>query len=126
MTLQQPLHPPVSHRAGNRQHWGHLHGPAPALAIVTPARAFVGLSLVITPDTGTALRLQSELRVFAWADPALPVLHLADWETLTYDNISPHQDIISERLEYLYRLPRPQKGLLVVTNTAATQPLMAS
>src|SRR5690625_1819739 len=97
MTLQQPLHPPVSTRAGNRQHWGQLHGAAPALAIVSAARAFDGLSLVITPDTGTALRLQSELRVFAGADPALPVLHLADWATLPYDNISP-QDRKSTRL----------------------------
>src|SRR5690625_6751338 len=119
MTLQQPLHPPDSTRAGNRQHWGQLHGAAPALAIVSAARAFDGLSLVITPDTGTALRLQSELRVFAGADPALPVLHLADWETLPYDNISPHQDIISERLDTLYRLPSTQKGLLVEIGRAS-------
>ena len=124
MTLQQPLHPPVSTRAGNRQHWGQLHGAAPALAIVSAARAFQGLSLVITPDTGSALRLESELRVFAGADPALPVLHLADWETLPYDSISPHQDIISERLDTLYRLPTTGKGILVVPSTTALQRLM--
>jgi transcription-repair coupling factor (superfamily II helicase) len=28
-----------------------------------------------------------------------------DWETLPYDRFSPYQDIVSERLATLYRLP---------------------
>jgi transcription-repair coupling factor (superfamily II helicase) len=34
------------------------------------------------------------------------LLQLPDWETLPYDNFSPHQDIVSERLRTLHRLPR--------------------
>ena len=30
------------------------------------------------------------------------------------DSFSPHQDIISQRLEALYRLPRMQRGLLIL------------
>ncbi|MDQ2075588.1 transcription-repair coupling factor [Marinimicrobium sp. ABcell2] len=124
MTAHQPTQPPVSTRPGNRQHWGQLHGAAQALAIVSAARAYDGLSLVITPDTSGALRLESELRFFSADDPGLPVLHLADWETLPYDSISPHQDIISERLNTLYRLPRTQRGILVVPVNSILQRLM--
>ena len=32
------------------------------------------------------------------------MLSFPDWETLPYDIFSPHQDLVSERLEALYRL----------------------
>ncbi len=50
---------------------------------------------------------------FFLADTDTPLFHFPDWETLPYDVFSPHQDIISERLETLYRLPSIQKGILV-------------
>lgn len=121
---QQPIKPPVSNRPGNRQQWGQLRGAAPALAIASAARAYPGLSLVITPDTSSALRLESELRFFTSGDEQLPVLHLADWETLPYDSISPHQDIVSERLNTLYRLPQTSQGILVVPLNSLMQRLM--
>ncbi|WP_286807429.1 hypothetical protein, partial [Marinimicrobium sp. UBA4209] len=46
------------------------------------------------------------------------------WETLPYDTISPHQDIISERLRTLYRLPGTRQGILVVPVTSILQRLM--
>lgn len=116
--------PPVSDRPGNRHYWGQLHGSAQALAIVNAARAFTGLSLVIAPDTSTAIRMETELVFFAGEDARLPILHLADWETLPYDTISPHQDIISERLRTLYRLPNLRQGILVVPITTLLQRLM--
>ncbi len=42
------------------------------------------------------------------------VLSFPDWETLPYDHFSPHQDIISQRLKSLYRLPSLQRGLLIL------------
>ncbi|MCK5724722.1 MAG: transcription-repair coupling factor, partial [Gammaproteobacteria bacterium] len=36
-----------------------------------------------------------------------------DWETLPYDRFSPHQDIISERLTTLSRLPDLTQGILI-------------
>ena len=45
----------------------------------------------------------------------IPLLHLPDWETLPYDALSPHQDIVSERLATLYALPRASRGILVAT-----------
>ncbi|MGY8830475.1 MAG: transcription-repair coupling factor, partial [Pseudomonadales bacterium] len=51
--------------------------------------------------------------------PELPVLHFPDWETLPYDLFSPHQDIISQRIAALYRLPELKHGVLVVPITTA-------
>ena len=116
--------PPLSHNPGNRQQWGQLEGSARALALVQAARHYQGLSLVITSDTSSAQQLEAELRFFARAEARLPVLHLADWETLPYDSISPHQDIISERLNTLYRLPQTRQGILVVPITSLLQRLM--
>ena len=39
----------------------------------------------------------------AVSDDGLELLSLPDWETLPYDTFSPHQDIISQRLETLFR-----------------------
>src|SRR5690606_10130196 len=80
--------------------------------------------LVIAADTSSAMRIESELRFFTDDDKSLPVLHLADWETLPYDTISPHQDIISERLSTLYKLPSLKQGILVVPITTLLQRLM--
>lgn len=123
MTLQLLSAPPVSNKPGNRQHWGQLYGSAAALAIANAARQHSGPSLIITADTTTALQLETELQFFCGSGD-LEVMHLADWETLPYDTISPHQDIISERLSTLYRLPRVSRTLLVVPVTTLLQRLM--
>lgn len=124
MVLHSLANPPLSNRAGNRQYWGQLHGSAQSLAIVNAALAYKGLSLVITADTSSAIRLESELSFFAKTQEHLAVLHLADWETLPYDTISPHQDIISERLNTLYKLPAIKQGILIVPITTLLQRLM--
>jgi len=115
--------PPVSTRAGNKQNWGQLHGSAQALAILNGAYETRGFSLVITSDTSSAHRLESELAFFNKRND-FNILHLADWETLPYDTISPHQDIISDRLKTLYQLPHTQQGILVVPVTSLLQRLM--
>ena len=99
---------PPDHRQPLR--WGSLHGAAPALLIAAATR-FRGLILVITPDSQVALRLETELRVFGGAE--LEILAFPDGETLPYDGFSPHQDIVSQRLAALYRLPQRRCGVLV-------------
>ncbi len=117
--------PPISSRPGNKQSWGQLHGSAQALAILNGAYKASGFSLVITTDTSSALRLESELAFFNQRND-FNILHLADWETLPYDTISPHQDIISDRLKTLYQLPQTKHGILVVPVTSLLQRLMPS
>ncbi len=104
----RPILPP-----DNRQplRWGQLYGAAPALLIATAAARYRGLVLVIAPDSQTAARLNTELRVFG--GPNLEILAFPDWETLPYDGFSPHQDILSQRLAALCRLPQRQRGVLV-------------
>ncbi|WP_110019176.1 transcription-repair coupling factor [Plasticicumulans acidivorans] len=93
--------------------WDGLAGAATALAIAQTANRVNGLVLVLAPDTATALRLQAEIGFFA-PGSELPTLVFPDWETLPYDVFSPHQDIVSQRLATLYRLPQEKRGVLIV------------
>ena len=102
--------------AAGKQHWGNLPGAAQSLAIAEAASASRRFTLLLTEGSQSAERLQEELRFFA---PELPVLHFPDWETLPYDVFSPHQDIISQRIASLYRLPELRHGVLVVPITTA-------
>ncbi|MBC9251366.1 transcription-repair coupling factor [Pseudomonas alcaligenes] len=102
--------------AAGKQHWGNLPGAALSLAIAEAASAAQRFTLLLTADSQSAERLQEELAFFA---PDLPVLHFPDWETLPYDLFSPHQDIISQRIAALYRLPQLKHGVLVVPVSTA-------
>ncbi|MBF0785216.1 transcription-repair coupling factor [Muribacter muris] len=89
---------------------GNLIGHADTLAIAQAAAQFNGLSVVITPDSRTALRLEKSLPAFT----ELAVQLFPDWETLPYDNFSPHQDIISARLSALFRLQQGKKQIFLL------------
>ena len=99
-------------KQGSRTALGPLAGSAPA-RLLCELSDYTGFQLVITPDTLTANTLQREIEFYNRSIGA-EVLHFPDWETLPYDNFSPHQDIVSERLHTLYRLPRMQAGILLV------------
>ena len=105
------LHPPEPPASGQKHRWGGLQGAGQALAISEAAQQFEGLTLVITDAAKAAAQLETELQFF---NSELPVLHFPDWETLPYDLFSPHQDIVSERLRCLHRLPQVNKGILIV------------
>lgn len=107
---------PILPAAAGKQHWGNLPGAAQSLAIAEAASAAKRFTLLLTADSQSAERMEQELKFFA---PGLPVLHFPDWETLPYDLFSPHQDIISQRIASLYRLPELEHGVLVVPITTA-------
>lgn len=115
MTVQHTTLELPTHR-GDRRFLGNLQGAATSWAVATAAHQFNGLSLIITPDTASANQIERELGLFL-ADNTLPVLSFPDWETLPYDSFSPHQDIISQRLLTLYRLPQVRQGILIVPVT---------
>ena len=87
------------------------HGAALPLCLRTLAEQ-PGLLVVVTADSPSAARLERELGVVA---PTLPVLHFPDWETLPFDTFSPHQDIVSERLQTLVQLPQQTHGMLLLS-----------
>jgi transcription-repair coupling factor (superfamily II helicase) len=98
--------------AGTRTALGPLPGSSPARLLHELGQQ-AGFQLVITPDTHTANTLQRELEFYQRKAP-IEVLYFPDWETLPYDHFSPHQDIVSERLQTLYRLPALREGILIV------------
>ncbi|MEG1834386.1 MAG: transcription-repair coupling factor [Burkholderiaceae bacterium] len=87
------------------------------------AKAAGQLLVVMCADALDAQRLIDEV---PWFDTTLAARPFPDWETLPYDVLSPHQDLVSERLETLYRLMTRGKGqesidLLIVPATTAAQ-----
>ncbi|HEY0720583.1 MAG TPA: CarD family transcriptional regulator, partial [Gammaproteobacteria bacterium] len=112
-----PLTPSPAAHNGERRRWGRLHGSAFGLAIGNAARHHSGMLLLVTADAPSASRIENELRFYLAGDENVAVLGFPDWETLPYDLFSPYQDIISERLATLYRLPTLQRGILIVPVT---------
>jgi len=74
------------------------------------------LTAIVTADATDAQRLIDELAFF---DPELRSCLFPDWETLPYDQFSPHQDLISERLATLWRIAQREADVVVVPATTA-------
>jgi transcription-repair coupling factor (superfamily II helicase) len=69
------------------------------------------ITAVVTAEAADAQRLIDELAFFA---PALRPALFPDWETLPYDQFSPHQDLISERLATLWRILQGEADVVVI------------
>jgi transcription-repair coupling factor (superfamily II helicase) len=113
------LDPLLPSRPGDRVRWGGLHGSSLGLAIAESALRHRGPVVVIGPDVATAHRLEQELRFYLGEGQAHRLHPFADRETLPYDLFSPHQDIVSERLQTLYHLPSLDDGLLITAAPTA-------
>jgi transcription-repair coupling factor (superfamily II helicase) len=74
--------------------------------------------LILTQTAQDAGRLADEI---AWFDPALAVRLFPDWETLPYDPISPHPDLVSERLSALWLASQGKVDVLVAPAATAAQ-----
>ena len=92
-----------------------------ALAVAATVQKHAGLVVAVAGDEQQAYRLENELRFLLGND--WPVVHLQDTETLPFDPFSPHQEILSERLAALHRLPDTHRGALIVTADALLQRL---
>ncbi|RDZ27850.1 transcription-repair coupling factor [Lysobacter silvisoli] len=107
--------PPLP-KAGQQRAWWRAPASPSALALhlAAAAAAHTGPLLAITRDNHSAHQLEADLRTLIGDDAALPVLPFPDWETLPYDQFSPHPDIVSQRLAALHRLPALERGIVVV------------
>ena len=74
------------------------------------------LTAIVTADANDAQRLLDEIAFFA---PDLRTALFPDWETLPYDQFSPHQDLISERLATLWRILQREADLVLVPASTA-------
>jgi transcription-repair coupling factor (superfamily II helicase) len=84
------------------------------LAIAEAARRHPGPVLVVGRNAHLLQQLEDEIRFYLGAH-ALPVLPFPDWESLPYDAVSPHPDIVSQRLATLYALPALAQGIVLAT-----------
>ncbi|MCB1745889.1 MAG: transcription-repair coupling factor [Gammaproteobacteria bacterium] len=110
------LEPPLPEAAGTHARWSRLYGAARSMALAAAATRAARPFVVVTADASGAMRLEQELAFFA---PGLPLLALPDWETLPYDRFSPYQDITSERIATLSRLPQLDRGVVIVAASTA-------
>ena len=92
-----------------------LHGSSDALALAELAHQQRPLA-VITATAADAQRLLEEIPFF---DQDLKVHLFPDWETLPYDPLSPHHDLISERLATLYQLMQGAFDVVIVPAATA-------
>ncbi|MDP2430635.1 MAG: transcription-repair coupling factor [Pseudomonadota bacterium] len=76
--------------------------------------------LLLTQTAQEATRLVEEI---AWFDPTLSVSLFPDWETLPYDPLSPHPDLVSERLSALWLASTAKVDVLVTPAATAMQRL---
>jgi transcription-repair coupling factor (superfamily II helicase) len=72
--------------------------------------------VIITAHAFDAQRLLEEIPFFA---PNLNVNLLPDWETLPYDQFSPHPDLISDRLTTLYQISQNVCDVIIVPLSTA-------
>ena len=112
--LSLPAHP----KPGQRLDLPFFAASLDALAMVQLVRPGQLLA-IITASPLEAQRLAEEI---AWFAPTLRAHLLPDWETLPYDNFSPHQDLISERLATLHAVSRNECDVLIAAaGTAITR-----
>ena len=107
-------------RPGQRTTLAATHGSGDACLIadlVLRAHAAAGTLAVLCADALDAQRLTEEIVFFA---PGLRVHLLPDWETLPYDQFSPHQDLVSERLATLHHVSRGECDVLLAPATTAS------
>jgi len=98
----------------------HAHpqppGAGDAWLLARLARQLGKTLVIFTAAPQDTQRLTEEVAFF---DPELRALPMPDWETLPYDTFSPHQDLISQRLQTLHALMQKQVDVLVVPLTTA-------
>ncbi|CAM3033155.1 Transcription-repair coupling factor [Legionella steigerwaltii] len=98
-----------------KQIWGQLHGSSLALALAEYCQQTSGIKLLIAQDNLSANQLQAELNFFLNPSASQELLFFPDWETLPYDQFSPHQDIISERLYALSRIQQVTDAIVITS-----------
>ncbi|MBU2978958.1 transcription-repair coupling factor [Alteromonas sp. C1M14] len=107
--------PKAKKQSGTNDHqqWGQLQGSSQALTIAQAYQQHAGPVVLVTADTPSAMKLQREITYFLDHDSKAVTL-FPDWETLPYDMFSPHQDIVSQRMETLYRMANERQGIFIV------------
>lgn len=102
--MKKIINLPEIKKTDNALQWNGLTESHLALAISELSQEINTPLLVITRTAHDAERLYHDIRFFN--GDKIPVTIFPDWETLPYDHFSPHQDIVSQRLSLLSKLPQ--------------------
>jgi len=89
---------------------GQLYGSSRSLFLSEQIAGHKGLSVIVCCDMADAEQLEQEVRFFSRETPR--IYRFPDLETLPYDQFSPHQDIISERIRCLASISTATDGVL--------------
>lgn len=106
---------------GQNSFWTLQNRAETALAIYNKAQKVPGLVVLLTTNMAEANQYNELLNFYA--EERLSILNFPEWETLPYEQFSPHQDIISQRLKTLYQLPNLSQGILVLPVSTLLQKL---
>ncbi|GAA5181931.1 transcription-repair coupling factor [Acinetobacter kookii] len=101
-------------KAGEKRWVGNLQGSSAALLFKEIATQSKQLFIVVARNNQHLGQLESELEFYGIKPTIFP-----DWEILPYDRLSPHQDIVSERLSILSNMPK--QGVLLVSASTLVQ-----
>mgnify|MGYP000105366320 CR=1 FL=1 len=102
----------IPNTAQDHRIWGNIPAGASPYIIDALLKSIDNFCLFIAKDSQQAIALEHSLKFFN--EGADQVFVFPDWETLPYDTFSPHEDIISQRLETLSQLPLVKKGILII------------
>lgn len=101
-------------KAGEKRWIGNLQGSATGLLFKEIAEQSKQLFIIVARSNQHLAQLESELEFYGIKPVIFP-----DWEILPYDRLSPHQDIVSERLAILSNMPA--KGVLLLSASTLAQ-----
>ncbi len=101
-------------KAGEKRWIGSMLGSSAALLFKEISEQSEQLFVLVARNNQHVGQLESELEFYGIKPTIFP-----DWEILPYDRLSPHQDIVSERLSILSNMPT--KGILLVSATTLAQ-----
>ncbi|MEX2320413.1 MAG: transcription-repair coupling factor, partial [Saccharospirillum sp.] len=104
----------IPQQPGDHRHIGQLSGAATGWYLAQVMKQHQGTLLLIADTPTDVDRLVQELRVFKGSEP-WEILAFPDWETLPYDNFSPHEDIISDRLSVLNALAKNPRVVCIAS-----------
>ena len=110
--------------SANPLHVGQLYGSSRSLFLAEQIAEHKGLSVVVCNDMTDADQVEQEILFFSHQKHE--IFRFPDLETLPYDQFSPHQDIISERIRCLANIPLATQGILTLPISTLLQKVAPS
>ncbi len=102
-----------------------LYGSAKALFLLQLKTVYNKPFLIITKDQNEAEELIHDLQFFSkWSGKDLSILFFPPWDVLPYEYLSPHKDIVGERLSSIQNLSQKSSHFLVAPVHSVIQMLI--